>query len=56
MEVACSADYNGDDLDPESFIHVVSHYGMFECFVYVVYVGHGVQCVVVCGVLTLYEL
>ena len=56
MEVARSAYYNGDDLDLESFIPIVSHHGMFEWFVYVVYVGDGVQSVDVCGILTLYEL
>ena len=56
MEVARSAYYNGDDLDLESFFPVVSHYGMFEWFVYVVYVGYDVHSVDVCGVLTLYKL
>ena len=42
MEVARSAYYDGDDMDRESFILVVSHYGLFEWFVYVVYVGDGV--------------
>ena len=56
MEVARSTDYNWDDLDPEFFFSVMSHYGLFEWFVYVVYVGDGVQSVVECGVLTLYEL
>ena len=54
MEVACSANYNGDDLDLE-FYFVMSHYGLFEWFVYVVYVSYGVHNVVVHGVLTLYE-
>ena len=56
MEVAHSANYNGDDLDLESFFPVVSHYGLSKWFVYVVYVGDGVQSVVVRGLLTLYEL
>ena len=56
MEVARSTYYNEDDLDLESFFHVVSHYYMFEWFVYVVYVGDGVHSVAVRGVLTLYEL
>ena len=48
--------YDGDDLDMESIFSVVCHYGLFEWFVYVVYVGDGVHSVVVCGVLTLCEL
>ena len=56
MEFTRSIDYNGDDLYMESFFSVVPHYGLFEWFVYVVYVGDGVQSVVVCGVLTFYEL
>ncbi len=42
MEVACSAYYDGDNPDLESFLSDVSHYGLFEWFVYVVYVGDGV--------------
>ena len=42
MEVSCSPYYDGDNLDHESFLPVVSHYGMFDCFIYVVYVGDGV--------------
>ena len=42
MEVARSAYYNGNDLHLESFFPVVSQYGMFEWFVYVVYVDDGV--------------
>ncbi len=42
MEVACYAYYDGDNLGHESFLLVVSHYVMFEWFVYVVYVGDGV--------------
>ena len=42
MEVACFAYYDVDDLDSESFFLVVSHYGLSEWFVYVVYVGDGV--------------
>ena len=38
------------------FFHVLSRYDMYEWFVYVVYVGDGVQSVGVRGVLTLYEL
>ena len=38
MEVAGYAYHDGDDLDHESFLLVVSHYGLFEWFVYVVYV------------------
>ena len=45
-----------DDLDLVSFFPVVSHYGLSEWFLYVVYDGDGVQSVVVRGVLTLYEL
>ena len=56
MEVARSAYHNGDDMDLESFFLVVSQYGMFEWFVYVVYVCDGVQDVAICGVLALYEL
>ncbi len=56
MEVANYSYYNGDDMHLEFFFSVLSHYGMFELFVYVVYVGDGVQSVVVCGVFTLYEL
>ena len=56
MEVARLAYYNGDDLDLKSCFSFVSHYGMFEGFIYVVNYGNGVQCVTVCGVLTLYEL
>ena len=56
MRVARSAYYVDDDLDHEYFLPVVSHYGMFEWFVYVVYVGDGVEDVAICGVLTLYEL
>ena len=48
MEVAHFAYYDGDDLDHESFFIVVSHYGMFAWFVYVVHVGDGVQSVGVC--------
>ena len=55
-EDARSAYYNGDDLDLEYFFLIVSHYDMFEWFVYVVYVGYGVHNVVIFGVLTLYEL
>ena len=43
MEVARSAYYNGNDLDLESFFPIVSPYDLFEWFVYVVYVGYGVQ-------------
>ena len=39
MEVACFANYDGDNLYLESILPVVSHYGLFEWFVYVVYVG-----------------
>ena len=39
-----------------SFFPVVSLYGLFEWFVYVVYVSYGVQSVVVRGVLKLYKL
>ena len=56
MEVARYAYYNGDDLNLEPTFLVVSHYGMFEWFVYAVYVGDGVQSVGVCGVLTLNDL
>ncbi len=42
MEVACSAYYDGDNLDLKYVLLVVSHYGLFERFVYVVYVGDGV--------------
>jgi hypothetical protein len=56
VEVARLAYYNGDDLDLKTYFFNVSHYGLFEWFVYVVYVGNGVQFVSVCGVLTLYEL
>ena len=56
MEVARSTYYNGDDLHLESFFLVVSQYLLFEWFVYVVYVGDGVQSVGVWGVCTLYEL
>jgi hypothetical protein len=57
VEAARSTYYNGDDLDlMDSFIFVVSHYDLFEWFVYVVYVGDGVKRVHGCGVLTLYEL
>ena len=56
VEVARPAYYNGDDLGLKSWFSVVSHYGMFEWFIYVVNAGNGVQCVIVYGVLTLYEL
>jgi hypothetical protein len=56
VEVARSAYYNLDDLDLESYFSVVSHYGLFERFVYVVYAGDGVESVGVYGVLILYEL
>ena len=56
MEVARSAYYNGDDLDLKSIFFVVPHYGLFKWFVYVLYLGDGVQDVAICGVLTLYEL
>ncbi len=56
VEVARYAYYDGDELYHESFLSVVSHYGMFEMLVYVVYVGDSVHRVGVCGVLTLYEL
>jgi hypothetical protein len=55
VEIVRSAYYNGDDLDLESFFPVVSHYGLFEWFIYVVYVGDGVHGVAICGLLTLYE-
>ncbi len=42
MEVSRSAYYDGDDLDHESFVLVMSHYGLFKWFVYVVYVIDGV--------------
>ncbi len=42
MEVACSAYYDGDNLYLEYILSIVSHYGLFEWFVYVVYVGDGV--------------
>ena len=42
MEVVRFAYYDGDDLDHESLLPVVSHYIMFEWFVYVVYVSDGV--------------
>ena len=42
MEDARSTYYDGNDLDHESFLHVVSHYGMLEWFVDGVYVGNGV--------------
>ena len=42
MEVVCSAYYDGDNLYLESILHAVSHYGLFEWFVYVVYAGEGV--------------
>ncbi len=42
MEVARFAYNDGDDLDHESFLPVVSHYGLFEWFVYVMYVSDGV--------------
>jgi hypothetical protein len=42
VEDACSAYYDGDDLDLESFYPVVSHYGMFKWIVYDVYGGDGV--------------
>ncbi len=38
MVVARCAYNDGDDLDHESFLRVVSHYGLFEWFVYGVYV------------------
>ena len=41
---------------PDVFFFVVSHYGLLEWLVYVVYVGYGAHSVIVCGVLTLYEL
>ncbi len=48
MEVACSAYYDGNNLDLKSCFSVVSHYGFFEWFIYVVNVGYGVQCVTYC--------
>ena len=56
MEIARFANYNGDDLDLESFFPVVTHYSLFECFIYFVYILDGVQGVAICGVLTVYEL
>ncbi len=37
-----SAHYDGNNLYLECFFDVVCHYGLFEWFVYVVYVGDGV--------------
>ena len=54
MEVSCYAYYDGDNLDLKSGFPLVSHYGMFERFVYFVYVGDGVYSVVVRGVFTFY--
>ena len=42
MEVVISAYYYWDNVYLNSFLSVVSHYGMFEWFVYVVYVGDSV--------------
>jgi hypothetical protein len=42
VEVASSAYYYWDNLYLNSVLPVVSHYDMFEWFVYVVYVGDGV--------------
>ena len=42
VKVACYANYNGYDLDSEFFFYVVSHYCLFEWYVYVVYVSYGV--------------
>jgi hypothetical protein len=42
VEVDRSTYYDGDDLKLESFFLVMSHNGLFEWFVYVVYVGNGV--------------
>ena len=42
MEVAYSGYDDGDYLYTESILPVVFHYGLFEWFVYVVYVGDGV--------------
>ena len=56
MEVACSAYYNGNYLDLEFFFSVGSQYGLFEWFVYVVYVNDGVHSAAVRGVFTLYKL
>ena len=42
MEVVCPAYYDGDNLDLDFSLPVVSRYGMFEWFVYGVYVGDGV--------------
>ena len=56
MEVASSAYYYGDNFNLQSLFPVVSHNGLFEWFVYVVYAGDCVVHVGVGGVLTLYEL
>ena len=56
MEVARSAYSNGDEFDLEPCFHAVTHYGLLEWHVYVVYVGDGDQGVAICGVLTFYEL
>ncbi len=42
MEVACFAYDDGDYMYMESIHPVVSHYDLFEWFLYVVYVGDGV--------------
>ena len=55
MEVDCPAYHNWCDLNLKS--HFVMLYdGLFERFVDVVYVVYVVHCVVVSGVLALYEL
>ena len=55
MEVACSTYHCGYHLDLESSF-VMSNNGLFERFVYVVYVVNGVKCIVVRGVFILNEL
>ncbi len=56
MEVASSAYYYWDNLYFDYFLTVVSHYVMFEGFIYVAYAGDSVKYVGVRGILTLYEL
>ena len=55
MEVACSVYHNWYDLNLESYF-VMLYDGLFERFIDVVYVVYNVQCVVVSGLLALYEL
>ncbi len=42
MEVACFAYYYGENLDLLVVLPFVSRYGLFEWFIYVMYIGDGI--------------